>query len=92
MSKAKSNSDADLAAALREALKPRGVVSAWPAFDDPDDDWQVGVAFDLRRRPFRVTAADIDIGNMPGRFQPLAVVRTREAAEALAALLNGGRA
>lgn len=92
MSQAKSKSDAELAAALRETMKVRGVVSAWPAFGDPEDDWQVGTALTPEGRPFRVPAELIQLGNRPANFQPLAILHTRAAAEALAALLNGGRA
>lgn len=83
-------------AALREAFKPKGIVSAWPDQGWPDDedddadledeDWIVGIAY---RRPFDASSSyAAEPLNEPGAWTELARVNGATKAKALAALFN----
>ena len=83
-------------AALRDAFKPEGIVSAWPDQGWPDDEeddadledeeWIVGIAY---RRAFDASSNyAAEPLNEPSSWIELAKVHGATKAKALAALLN----
>lgn len=89
----------DIATTGEALLRTLGVtggkpVSAWPDTldwleDDECDDWVVGLAkHHCDGSYYAVTAEDIEVGDTPGVYEQIAMVRGRVRAQALAAHLN----